>query len=49
MEVSKNYISIAKRTIEGELNHTLQTEYGFPRAICRSLTELFVEYLDLYN
>ena len=49
MEVNKDYISIAKRTIDEELNHTLQTDYGFPRAICRSLTELFMEYFDLYT
>jgi hypothetical protein len=47
--VSRDYVSIVKRTIEEELNYTLQTDYGFPKAICRSLVELFMQHFDLYT
>lgn len=46
--ISKEYISLAKRTIESQLNNELVQDYGFPRAICRSLVDLFSDYFDLY-
>jgi hypothetical protein len=47
-DVSKDYISLVKRTLEEQLYNELQQDYGFPRAICRSLTELFFSYFNLY-
>lgn len=37
-----------KRTLEEQLYNELTQDYGFPRAICRSLTELFYSYPNLY-
>ena len=48
-DIDKNYVSIAKRTIEEELYYTLQTDYGFPKAICRSLVDLFMGYFNTYT
>ena len=47
-EVSRDYVSLIKRTLEEQLYNELLQEYGFPRAICRGLTELFFSYFNLY-
>ncbi|MEW5937368.1 MAG: DUF1670 domain-containing protein [Candidatus Thermoplasmatota archaeon] len=46
--ISREYVSIAKRTVEEQLYNELVRDYGFPRAICRSLVELFFSYFNLY-
>ena len=46
--ISREYVSLMKRTLEEQLNNELTQDYGFPRAICRSLTDLFYSYLNLY-
>jgi len=46
--VSRDFRSLAKRTIEEQLNNELVQDYGFPRAICRSLVDLFFSYFNLY-
>ena len=46
--ISRDYISLAKRTVDEQLNNELIQDYGFPRAICRSLVDLFFSYFDLY-
>ena len=46
--ISREYVSLMKRTLEEQLYNELIQDYGFPRAICRSLTELFYSYLNLY-
>ena len=47
-DVSRDYVSLVKRTLEEQLYNELLQEYGFPRAICRGLTELFFSYFNLY-
>ena len=49
MEVPKEYISTFNRRIEKQLYSELRRDYSFPRAVCRSLSELFTSYLDLYS
>jgi DNA-binding Lrp family transcriptional regulator len=46
--ISKDFKSLAKRTVEEQLNNELVQDYGFPKAICRSLVELFFSYFNLY-
>jgi len=46
--ISRDYISLSKRTVEDQLYNELIQDYGFPRAICRSLRDLFFSYFDLY-
>jgi len=47
-DVSRDYVSLVKRTLEEQLYNELLQEYSFPRAICRGLTELFFSYFNLY-
>ena len=47
-DISREYISLSKRTVEEQLYNELVQDYGFPRAICRSLKDLFFSYFDLY-
>ena len=35
-------------TVEQQIYFDLQKDYGFPRAVCRSLVGMFHEYLNLY-
>ncbi|HEC57228.1 MAG TPA: hypothetical protein ENI32_05030 [Candidatus Syntrophoarchaeum butanivorans] len=49
MEVPKEYISTFNRRIEKQLYSELRRDYSFPQAVCRSLSELFTSYLDLYS
>ena len=46
--ISRDYLSLSKRTLEEQLYNELEQDYGFPPAICRSLDELFFKYLKLY-
>ena len=46
--ISRDYVSFSKRTVEVQLYNELVQDYGFPRAICRSLRDLFFSYFDLY-
>jgi hypothetical protein len=48
LEVSKEYLSTFKRQIQTQLYNELRRDYSFPRAVCRSLSDLFTSYLDLY-
>lgn len=48
VEVSNEYLSTFNRRIEPQFYNELRRDYAFPRAVCRSLSELFVTYLDLY-
>jgi hypothetical protein len=34
------------KTAEQQLFHELETEYGFPRATCRSLVQLMQEFIE---
>lgn len=47
-EVSKEYLSTFNRQIGQQLYNELRRDYAFPRAVCRSLSDLFKTYLDLY-
>src|SRR5450756_1773181 len=40
-----NLKSAWKKTSEQQLFHELETEYGFPRATCRSLVQLMHEFI----
>ena len=40
--ISRDYRSLMKRTVEEQLYNELRQDYGFPRAICRSLRDLFI-------
>ena len=48
IEVSKKYLSTFNRQISQQLYKELRRDYAFPRAVCRSLSDLFRTYLDLY-
>ena len=48
VEVSREYLSTFNRQIGRQLYNELRRDYAFPRAVCRSLSELFKAYLDLY-
>ncbi len=48
-EVSNDYRSTYQRDIKSQIFNDLRYEYEFPRAVCNSLSELFVKYLDLYS
>jgi hypothetical protein len=47
-EIPKEFVSLIKRTVETQLYNELLQDYGFPRAICRSLEDLFFSYFNLY-
>jgi hypothetical protein len=48
LEISKEYLSTFNRQIQTQLYNELRHDYSFPRAVCRSLSDLFGSYLDLY-
>jgi Protein of unknown function (DUF1670). len=48
LEISKEYLSTFNRQIQTQLYNELQQDYSFPRAVCRSLSDLFSSCLDLY-
>ena len=48
LEVSKEYLSTFNRQIQTQLYNELLQDYSFPRAVCRSLSDLFGSYFDLY-
>jgi len=48
LEISKEYLSTFNRQIQTQLYNELRQDYSFPRAVCRSLSNLFSSYLDLY-
>ena len=45
---SAEYKSTFNRRLETQIYNNLRRDYAFPRAVCRSLTDLFQNYLDLY-
>lgn len=47
-EVPKEYLATFNRRIETQFYNELRRDYAFPRAVCRSLAELLISYLDLY-
>jgi hypothetical protein len=47
-EVSNEYLATFNRRLETQFYNELRRDYAFPRAVCRSLSELLVTYLDLY-
>ncbi len=47
-EVSKEYLSTFNRQIGQQFYNELRGDYAFPPAVCRSLSDLFRTYLDLY-
>ena len=42
------FVSVYKRSIRSQLFNQLRVDYEFPRAVCESLCELFLQYVDLY-
>ena len=48
LEPSPEFKSTFNRQLERQLFNELWDDYGFPRAVCRSLSDLFMKYLDLY-
>lgn len=48
VEIPKEYLSTYNRQIQTQLYNELRSDYAFPRAVCRSLSELFSSYFDLY-
>jgi hypothetical protein len=48
VEINQEYISVFKRQLSQQLYQEFCSEYAFPRAVSRSLSELFVGYIDLY-
>jgi hypothetical protein len=48
VEISKEYLSTFNRQLQTQLYNELMHDYSFPRAVCRSLSDLFLSYSDLY-
>jgi DNA-binding Lrp family transcriptional regulator len=46
--IGEKYISMFKHTLAQQVYIDLEQDYQFPRAVCRSLTEMFTAYMDLY-
>ena len=46
--INQKYLSVFRHTIAQQINVELEQDYQFPRAICRSITDLFTSYLDIY-
>lgn len=47
-DIRQEYISVFKRQLSQQLYQEFCSEYAFPRAVSRSLSELFSGYIDLY-
>lgn len=47
-DIREEFWGVFRHTIDQQIYVDLQEDYGFPRAVCRSLVELFHEYIDLY-
>ena len=47
-EIPKEYLSTFNRQLQTQLHNELIQDYAFPRAVCKSLSELFISYFDLY-
>lgn len=47
-EIPKEYLSTFNRQLQTQLHNELMHDYAFPRAVCKSLSELFMSYFDLY-
>lgn len=47
-DIKQEYISVFKRQLSQQLYQEFCSEYAFPRAVSRSLSELFSGYIDLY-
>jgi hypothetical protein len=45
-EQKTEFRSVWIKTAEQQLFNELETEYGFPRAICRSLVQLMKEFIE---
>ena len=48
LKISKEYLSTFKRRIQTQIYNEIRRDYSFPRIICRTLSELFNSYFDLY-
>jgi len=48
VEIPKEYLSTFNRRLQTQLYNEIMNDYSFPRAVCRSLSELFIFYFDLY-
>jgi hypothetical protein len=46
--ISKKYLSTFNRQLQTQLQNELIHDYAFPHAVCKSLSELFISYFDLY-
>jgi len=46
LERKTEFRSVWIKTAEHQLFHELETEYGFPRATCRSLVQLMQEFIE---
>lgn len=48
VKIPKEYLSTFNRQLQTQLYNELIHDYSFPRAVCRSLSDLFITYFDLY-
>ena len=48
LKISKEYLSTFNRRIQTQIYNEIRRDYSFPRIICRTLSELFTSYFDLY-
>ena len=48
LKISKEYLSTFNRQIQTQIYNEIRRDYSFPRIICRTLSELFNSYFDLY-
>jgi len=47
-EIPNEYLSTFNRQLQTQLHNELIHDYAFPRSVCKSLSELFLSYFDLY-
>jgi hypothetical protein len=48
MQATKPIQNLLHRSIKEQMFNQLKIDYGFPNAICRSLTDMFEKHLELY-
>lgn len=48
-DIASDYTSLAKITVESQLDNDLLQDYGLPRMICQSRVDFFSSYFDLYR
>jgi len=48
-QVNDTFKSTFNRRLERQMHNEIRRDYEFPPAVCRSMSETFMKYMDLYN